>query len=70
MDNIFFSGYAEFGAGGKDNNRDDGRKVVQTLKAATDSFDMAAVLMDRVKQGVFVPIDIFNPELAMFTAVN
>lgn len=70
MDNVFFSGYAKFGAGGKDDNRYNGRKVVPVLKAVTDGFDVAAVLVDRVKQVVFVPIDIFNPELAAFTAVN
>lgn len=42
---VFFGGYAEFGVGGKDDNRDYGREVVPALEAVSDGFDVAAVLV-------------------------
>lgn len=45
VDDVFFGGYAEFGVGGKDDNRDYGREVVPALEAVSDGFDVAAVLV-------------------------
>lgn len=45
VDDVFFGGYAEFGVGGKDDNRDYGWEVVPALEAVSDGFDVAAVLM-------------------------
>lgn len=70
VDDVFFGGYAEFGVGGKDDNGDYGRKVVPALEAVSDGFDVAAVLVDGVEEGVFVTVDVFSPVFAAFIAVN
>ena len=70
VDEVFFGGYAEFGVGGKDDNRDYGREVVPALEAVSDGFDVAAVLVDGVEEGIFVAVDIFGPVFAALIAVD
>ena len=70
VDDVFFGGYAEFGMGGKDDNRDYGREVVPALEAVSDGFDVAAVLVDGVEEGIFVAVDIFGPVFAALIAVD
>ena len=55
---------------GKDDNRDYGREVVPALEAVSDGFDVAAVLVDGVEEGVFVAVDVFGPVFAAFIAVD
>lgn len=70
VDDVFFGGYAEFGVGGKDDNWDYGREVVPALEAVSDGFDVAAVLVDGVEEGIFVAVDVFGPVFAVFIAVD
>lgn len=70
VDDVFFGGYAEFGVDGKDDNRDYGREVVPALEAVSDGFDVAAVLVDGVEEGVFVAVDVFGPVFAAFIVVD
>ena len=70
VDDVFFGGYTEFGVGGKDDNGDYGREVVPALEAVSDGFDVAAVLVDGVEEGIFVAVDVFGPVFAVFIAVD